>query len=567
VDEYISFYSSDFLYNAGIVGFIKLLETVQAIEDEDYIYGGNVFKVKKEFFLNTNLAQAYIDTCIEKFAISSAYTRLLGENVEKIKMLTDKYVEAEDKSIKKDLDEEYKKLLDTAGLTRASYITACAILKDKNINLDLKAECKNIKAIKDYGEKYQEVLKLQKKLQDNSCRETFLMKDIMYSRINSIWSGKSFLNRANAKKDIKEIYYSDFIEPVIKYLKAPPKEKKSSRHCIVCDAVMSKPIDISFLNDSADDMSRKKSAFWNCKPDAQLCPLCAFIYSMSPLGFTAMQRNMMFVNDNADIEGMKSINDELDASSELESNIEGTIGWMRIWNKIVQNILKSKQKALRNIQVVVREKDTEKYNFNIIAKDILELLEKSLKYIGYIGNNFIKTPSGISVNIQDEVLKNIFRRTDLYTMMNKILNYAIRENIQVEFLDNVLQIQHMIVGGKKMEQNCVTQDDITSIKAAGKQLRSFSIVDKNGMNADEDGKLRGYAYKLLGALRVNDQEKFWQIVARMYLSYGKAIPETDIFLKAFKNEDNFKQLGYAYILGLKDNHKVEKNIKQEISAE
>nr|WP_269140289.1 Cas8a1 family CRISPR/Cas system-associated protein [Pectinatus sottacetonis] len=389
----------------------------------------------------------------------------------------------------------------------------------------------------------------------------------MYSRINSIWSGKSFLNTKNAKKDIKKIYYSDFIEPVIKYLQKPPKERKSSRYCIVCDAVMSKPIDISFLNDSADDMSRKKSAFWNCKPDAQLCPLCAFIYSMAPLGFVPMQRDMLFVNDNVNIRKMQKINNGIKAENEIPEDENDRNLWYQIWNKIIQNIIKNKLKALRNIQVVVRKKDTGKYNFNIIAKDILDLLERSFKYIGYIGNKFIKTPSGINVNIQEEVLKNIFRRTDLYAMMNKILNYSMKENIQVNFLDNVLQIQQMIVGGKKMEQDCVTQDDIVNIKAAGKQLRSFAIVDKNGMNADEDGKLRGYAYKLLGALRVNDQAKFWQILTRMYLGYSKAIPETNVFLKAFKNEDNFKQLGYAYILGLKDNHKVEKNIKQKTSVE
>ena len=39
------------------------------------------------------------------------------------------------------------------------------------------------------------------------------MKSVIYTYINRFWSGKCFLLRANAKKDMRELFEKDFSEP------------------------------------------------------------------------------------------------------------------------------------------------------------------------------------------------------------------------------------------------------------------------------------------------------------------------------------------------------------------
>ncbi|WP_432718897.1 Cas8a1 family CRISPR/Cas system-associated protein [Pectinatus frisingensis] len=565
MQEHISVYTSDFIYNAGIIGLIRLLETAGTKENADYETDNNELMVSKNFLINTDLAQAYINAHIAKFAQGSAYTRLLEDDIEKINMFTDKYAKEETKELKKKLDDSYTKLLGPSGLTRASYITACDILKSKNIGIDLKSECKNIKDIKDYQEKYQELLKLKVKLQNDICKETFLMKDIMYSRINSIWSGRAFLNKANAKKNVKEIYYKDFVEPVIKYLKKIPQEKKSSKHCIVCDAVLSKPIDISFLNDSADDMSRKKSAFWDYKPDAHLCPICAFIYSLAPLGFTAMQRDMVFVNNNTNIKTLLEISNSVEAITQLKVNDEDNKNiWYRIWNNIVQQILKEKFTAQNNIQVIVREKDKERYDFNVISKDVLAVLQNSMKYIKNIGAISIQLYPPDYFNVQDAVLRNILKRNNQYGLINRILRYSLQENKQVGFLYNVLMIQQKIIGGNNVKSVKVNMYIIRILYYEGQKLRGFLMTDRGG-SAETDNKLRGFVFQLLNALQVGDDNRFWQLILKTYAGYGLAVPRE--FINGFANDDAFQQLGYAYILGLKSNPRDIENMKEQIEGD
>ena len=60
-------------------------------------------------------------------------------------------------------------------------------------------------------------------------------------------------------------------------------------------------VSIAFMNEMADDLTRKRSAFWNCKVDAFICPVCAFLYALSPLGFQLYVNKFVFVNTNQDI--------------------------------------------------------------------------------------------------------------------------------------------------------------------------------------------------------------------------------------------------------------------------
>lgn len=552
---------NDFLYNAGIIGLLYLLkDVVEAKEGSDYEIEADAVTVNKEILCRTSLSDDYVNAFIQKFGDDSPFS-LMMKRVEKLQGMTRKYLQSNAKDDKKAVDEEYKYLLNNTGFLRASYLSGEQILKSKGHALDLKTRCKQIKSVKDYTEKYDELLKLAQELKQDECRKVFLFKDIIYSRVNSIWSNKAFLNRANAKKDMVKIYDDEFTAPMQEYLTKGIKEKKSSKHCILCDSILpSSTANISFLNDSVDDMSRKKSSFWDNKPDAFICPICAFIYSLAPLGFTAMGRDMVFVNANMGIKELEMINRGIGAKLDIMEIEDRNKTIYSLWNRIVLSIIESKEYEESNIQVIVREKDADKYSLNIIAKDVISILKESKNYLKAISSIRVKLRNGSYVNVFNEVLKNILNRNDQYALINKLFRESLDENKYTDYLKFILNIQMICNKGADSNMSDNNFGKAKVMYYAGQEWRSFIKSDRGG-NEDTDNKLRSLVFQLLNALQVRDMDRFMQVVFKTYT--GSNMPIPGIFLQAFAGDDEFVYLGYAYVLGLKalNEKKAEKELK------
>lgn len=543
-EDFVKIEINAFLFNAGIVGFHYLLENMAAIEGKDYKVEENALFISKEFLEKSDLAQAYIDAHIQKFSEDATFTRICKE-IESMASLTEKYVAEESKELKKVLDDKFKYLLNNTGLARNSYFSACAILEEQGYKIDLNSLCKSIKEIKEYKEKYAQLCKLKEMLLEEKVKETFLMKDIIYARINSIWSNRAFLNTSNSKKNMHDVYEKDFIGPVKDYLKdSKPVKNKKAKSCIECGVLLPKTIDISFLNDSVDDMSRKKSPFWDCKPDAYICPLCAFVYSLAPLGFQTLGRNLIFVNSNTSVKLLISTNKGIESKYKIKNSNKENEKYQLILNNILQEITEEKTVEQNNIQVIVRDKATERYKFNVIAKDILGVLNNCQKKLEKIKEISVEISPKVWISIYQEVLKNIFDRSNQYGLINIILKNSLKENTQTIYLKNVVDIQIEMSGGTKMEKA-----NADNAFYRGRDLRRLICGEKTKAQ-DADNKLRGFVYQLLNALQVNDREQFWNLVFRMYSSISAPVPK--VFLETFSSEDELQYLGYAFVLGLKN---------------
>jgi CRISPR-associated protein Cst1 len=543
-EDFVKIEINAFLFNAGIVGFHYLLENMEAVKGEDYKVEENALFISKEFLEKSDLAQAYIDAHIQKFSEDATFTRICKE-IESMESLTEKYVAEESKELKKILDDKYKYLLNNTGLARNSYFSACTSLAEQGYKIDLSALCKNIKEIKEYKEKYEQLCKLKEVLLEEKVKETFLMKDIIYARINSIWSNRAFLNTSNSKKNMHDVYEKDFIVPLQDYLKDRKLIKnKKAKSCIECGTLLPKTIDISFLNDSVDDMSRKKSPFWDCKPDAYICPLCAFVYSLAPLGFQTLGRNLIFVNSNTSVEVLISVNKGIESKYKIKNANKENEKYQLILNNMVQGIIEEKAVERHNIQVIVRDKATDRYKFTVIAKDILEVLTNCQKNLEKIKEISIEISPKVWISVYQEVLKNVFDRSTQYGLLNIILKNSLKENTSTIYLKHVVAIQIEMSGGIKMEKA-----NADNAFYRGRNLRRLICGEKTKAQ-DADNKLRGFVYQLLSALQVNNREQFWNLVFRMYSGISAPVPK--VFLETFSSEDELQYLGYAFVLGLKN---------------
>ena len=95
---------------------------------------------------------------------------------------------------------------------------------------------------------------------------------------------------------------------------------------------------------------------------------------------------------------------------------------------------------------------------------------------------------------------------------------------------------------------------------SGSELRKAIMTAKKDTTGDS---LRGIEYQLLNALSVKNTEKFMDIVARLYSSYGSEkllIPNG--MIRMLQDKEKFSEYGYAFVLGLIGSYEGKKEVEQ-----
>jgi CRISPR-associated protein Cst1 len=395
------------------------------------------------------------------------------------------------------------------------------------------------------------------------CSETFAMKSIIYTYINRFWNGKCFLLRPNAKKDMREVFEKDFSEPFRKYLSADHKKAKDL--CIDCgDPIGPKEkVSIAFMNEVGDDFTRKRSAFWDCKVDAFLCPGCAFIYALSPLGFRLYANKFVFVNINNSIGALLDANSKIgriDQEGEKTENKK----YSQWFAETINILLRKKQQELSNVQVILRGVSADdRYRLSIIHKKMLEIICESRvsdALTSLAKSPFTKIKDNF-VNVHETVVMNLLQHRDQYQLLNQLLKENIKEESKNFYIFWVYEIQlwtEIVLTYLDCEERNEKGKEISmtcgAMKKSGADLRK-AIMTAKGMTSSEG--LRGIEYQLLNALAVRNVNKFMDVVMRLYSAYGSKRNEDGHelliptgFVQMLNDKQKFTEYGYAFVMGL-----------------
>lgn len=536
MDDYIEILTGDFLKNSGIVAFISLLKEDYAKENDDYIIDGNRLQVKKEYLKNTNLTDLYFHCMVKRYQNETPIPKII-EEIENILRRFD-YENID----KKDIQDRLSFISDKLGA--ASFKTGINSIKDEVEDSDIYFNVinKSFKKSKINDELKEKLLELKKFLSTDIVFETLCFKSICYNIINKFWE-KSFLLRNNAKKNMKECYEADFIKPLMDYLEIDTD--KMNDQCIDCgNSINSKfSIPISFMCDFADDLARKKSALFNFNMDMNLCPVCAFLYSLVPLGFLKYNRDYIFVNQNGSIEDLCRINvyNVEHSKEKLQQDYQLRDKYQKIYQMIEGYELETQKLTNNNIQIITRsikDNDQVKYEFDILDNYLIEIV--SDKYISKTLEYF-KRKNVVKINDQylsvfREVLKRILNRVNMYDLINLLLRQSIdsgESSYLAYYTNRIVEIQYIIKGGKSMGELYHARKD-------GWDLRNkLENVDEN---------YRGTIYQLINALKVDDRNKFVDIILRIYTSKGLPIPFS---ISRVLESDYGTEIGYQFITGLK----------------
>lgn len=555
-----------FVMNAGILGFIRLLEHLE----EDYDFDDNALILNKESLKKMDLAKGYLGATNELFYSKSFYPYFLTVISNINQLMNDKSGTGFTKEQKKQLRGLYTKIVGSgATLYSSSFESGYKIILSEK-RIDVKAKIDEVRAEKDWDVKFKLLNELKALLETDYVKEVLCFKSIMYQILNRFWDNKVFLSK-KVTSEMARLLDDEVLSPMRAQLDKPEPKRKPTRFCLECGSphVTSSSTSLSILKDMADDTVRKSSAFWNFDASGtSLCEVCTFTYLLMPLGFTPVGRDMVFVNANA------SIKDLIEANKRKAFSEDQSFGWSEFYNNLLVNYVQKELVQLNNLQLVTRTMEEPfKYRFDILSRDILLLIKESGKQLSDLSKSrSIRLPRRY-FNPCEEALICILNHQDLYRLMREIIRYSLEpENFvtatyslgpifQIQKKKRLLQIKYLQEeGGYYMTQE---QFKLAINKAFsdGQSLRrEYYKVDK---------KTDGIICRLLYATQANNRDLFLQTIVRLHSTKGLLL--TKEFVGAIGDDLLFKDLAHAYLLGLQgvydSNHSKGKETKLEGDVE
>lgn len=556
MEEKIKIELNDWLFNAGLVGFINILEH----SNSDY----KIYKNYLEFNISAleNFEEKYFNFLFDKYGMFTVYSEIIsyGETVEKYLDNLNEFNEKQLGSLNKIID--YVK----SKIKRNSYKAAYPYIK-KEFNLI--KEGKKLKKLRlnkkqeigDIKDKVKEQLEILKNMIDyidtKEAKKYLMAKDFIYSHTNAFLTGVALWGKSDASKDPYIVYKEYFIDNIWKYFH---KEKTKYRlSCTVCGKpvkgikVKNESYDLTWINNTGVDGSRKSSHYWNYNNDTAICPICNIIYSCIPAGFTFINGKGFFINKNNNLIELHKINrfyiDKDTKIEELENE-----SYYNVLDSMEQNNISLMDKEIQNIQIVKYDMNNtlRPYTFNILSKSILYIIHKNKDNLKKLLNIRVQAGKNNWVNVYEEVLKRLYKNENQFDLIGQLFKHRVNPY----YLYLILIINTDFTGGKmELNEKNKFKKNVDLSRYFGLKLRE-AYLDKNG-----ERKIEGISYRLLNAIKTKNSSRFADVLINAHMYVEKEIPS--IFIDTLKEKELLQSYGYGFLLGLQGNKGQKENEKKE----
>ena len=571
-DEKIELKLKDWLFNAGLLGFINILGEEARNNGELEIDDKNRL-IRFSPKVLENFEYKYFDFFIKRYERTLPYYKII-EFQKDIDEFNDKNVKIYDKNIEKlkqkisEIKKEMKETVCHPDQTKMkSYKSSCdKIEKDgqkkilklyKEIEkIDYKKE-ENLKKSFDSISEIISFYTKEIKIKDEKYMKRYLQSLYIANKIiKKYWDGISFLNRGNVTKDIYEEYKSYFVEPALEYVNAD--KSKFKYKCVISNMPMKNYKNtLGFLNDTGFDVNRKPSHVWNFVNDIAVTPLATLVYSCVPAGFICGADKGIFVNANHNIDQLCNINNGI-AYNILEDESEEKN--INLYKNLLKEIKKEKDNTkyeLSDIQIVKFEEGH--YKFTLLSRNILKLLSENKEKLDDLLDKWYLIDRRYFY-LYDTTITELLNNQNLFSLINKLCYYKISKTklyCKLKNIEDLLKInldyirrlkkmdkQEIIEKkeNKKMSEE-LTEKDVFYIRRDAMIFRE-EYIRKSG----NDKKIGSLLYRLQNALRINNVDMFMDALISAHAYAGKNI--SSLFAKALLNDENFQTLGHGFLLGL-----------------
>lgn len=599
----VKVYLNDWFINAGIIGFLRILENSNdnfSEKKENYIEfeTEDLKKFDKyyfKYFLDKyNVAERVKERTKTAFEYLEANLEIKSEDEE------EKQIKEKIKSNKKYIKDTIKKQLDKINKI------------DEQIYNEMKEAYEKI----DKEETKEGIIKIKNNLLNNIQKEEINKKltlNLFKSILSSTYYGQvSFLNvvkTALSYEEQQEVMYIDYISNIVengfihdilegKYniekikeqIEAKAKEgrltkevekvyakikkdyieknktieeiqnyikEKVLKKCCMCENELGMISNYSEGNfvPLAISSDNARNFFWNQNVKFPICDVCKLILFCIPAGINNIIKTVKengeykekqllnFINYDTNIKQLLITNNSFKNNSKYESRTENP--YTQLILDIVEQDKKISEWQLQNIFVVEFEAEYGAYSrieyFNIRK---------------YVAQFFSKYSSSTLNKIIDYRYK--LQVVD-YILKNKDIKYIINDRLRDDIVkqrtnsyNSFLAIQtRMILNILKKEKRGVEEIDKNNKKLYA--LYNLGIeIHEELKHKGEENKLSGYTYKMLNSIKTGNKAEFMDIVIRLHMSMGKDV--SSIFLETMQETNlDFESIGQSFLSGLISN--------------
>lgn len=508
---------SDGLYNAGILGFLRVLEHGQRPYEAD----GFCLRFDGEQIW-PHFTQDYFDTLLARFGAETVGGKLLDQMNQLLNPTA------------KEMDGFEEKLQNTANLVaekmnRASYKAAVEIIRAAGDEYPFLSRAKELKACKTSEKQFALLAEFCSKFQEH--QKTFLLKDIAYTRVQVFWNGISFLQKQKNQSPFEVCFEEEFIQKIVSW---KPSKGKRAAECFQCGAPLPSGLQsMAWINDMGVDVKRKTNGFWNFNVDLSPCPVCNLIYACIPLGFSGYAGEGFFVNDASSVRSLIRANE----LPNLQLSGKDDTFAAQLCRYLVVSTTEEAKRRLENIQIIrrTRREDQWEYRVNLLSGNMLSALSRCKKPLETLSHNPV---------LLRQTIERILNGCSLYPLLIEQERKLLRDNRPLWMLYPILNIQIHLYAKKG-------SDAMSLWKQAQIAKQEGSALSRAIASSQNENKIVSLSYRLLNALQIRNPDLYMQALYRQYLSLGRPIPT--VFLDTLTDEETFMAVGEAFMIGLSSN--------------
>lgn len=312
---------------------------------------------------------------------------------------------------------------------------------------------------------------------------------------------------------------------------------------------------------SSDNM---KNFFWNQNAEFPVCDICKLILFCIPAGITTTTKIikereqgqtkykekeiLTFVNYDTSIEDLKKNNNYFSARAKRDKSMENP------YSDLIRNIVEQNKKIsnwqLENVFIVEFETEYGAYSrmqyFNIKRYVARFFVEYANTTLVAIKNNSYK------LQIIDHILKN----KELKYIIHDRLREELEKDKPFGFYSYLASKIRVTLSLLKKEGNNV-EEEIKKNNAKLNVLYNIGIeIHQELKKKGEDNKINGYAYKMLNSIRAGNKKELMDTILRIHISMGKEV--SPIFIEIMKDSNlDFEAIGHSFLAGLISERKEE----------
>lgn len=609
----VKVYLGEWFYNAGIIGFLRILDKnqINIVEKKDNYIEFDTDDLRdfdkyyfKYFFDRYDVAKNVRERTENSF-------NYLLENIEKI---DDKVVKDAVKSNKKYIKDAIKKQLDKIkkidvqvyddmkyaydkldkedsrdGIEQIRKVLLDGIeneIINKRLTLNL---FKSILSNTYYGqpsflnvvktalsyEEQQEVMYID---YVSNIVETGFLHDIIDGKYELESLKNELCNRLESKrvtKDFEKVYekikkaYIDKgknIDEIKSYL-----QESVLQHCCMCEndfGLTSNYSESSFVplaisNDNA------RNFFWNQNVKFPICDVCKLILFCIPAGVSNIRKVVKdngeykekpvinFVNYDTCVEDLLKINNNFQNNSRYENRAKNVFAQMIL--DIVGQESKVSKWQLQNVFVV--EFDTEYGAYSRIEYFNIR------KYVAEFFKDYSKRSLSrmrdyrYKMQVVDFILKNKDMKYVINDRLKMVMTSQNAENIAVDSF--FVSMARSILSVLKKEDDVMEKREQVK-KNTAKLYTLYNLGVEMHMDLvrdNKENKINGYVYKMLNSIKTGNVGDFMDVVVRIHTDLKKDVPIA--FMDAMSEEGlDFEAVGHSFLSGLISNRYQNKNDKE-----